>query len=337
MPHRIYLRYAAALLLLVGTSALTPSVAHAQPTASAHYRVHFESTWSADTHPIAFPANPHFSPLVGALHDANVEFWSLGGFASPGMEQMAERGQTSPLDFEIAEAMAAGHASRLLIGPNLRPSPGRTALDFTATLDHSRVTLVTMLAPSPDWFVGVTGLDLLEQGAWVERKVVTLYALDAGTDSGTTYAARNRDTQPREPIDLVDDPPFAAGTAVGSFTFVRQRITPGPPLLLRANRFAIQVLWRDFVGNRGIGIPAPLTPETGFFWFFRPSNVELIAKVIDGCANNGHYWVFVAGLTNLGIEITVEDLKTGAEKHYSSDLNTPFRPIQDTAAFATCP
>ena len=36
--------------------------------------------------------------------------------------------------------------------------------DFTVTTDHPLVTLITMIAPSPDWFVGVHGESLLDAG-----------------------------------------------------------------------------------------------------------------------------------------------------------------------------
>lgn len=45
-----------------------------------------------------------------------------------------------------------------------------------------------MLDPSPDWFVGVSGLELcLANCSWIENKVLELYPWDAGTDSGPTY------------------------------------------------------------------------------------------------------------------------------------------------------
>ena len=39
------------------------------PAPTASYRVTFEATWSAATHPSMFPATPHFSGLVGATHE----------------------------------------------------------------------------------------------------------------------------------------------------------------------------------------------------------------------------------------------------------------------------
>lgn len=46
-----------------------------------------------------------------------------------------------------------------------------------------------MIYPSPDWFVGVSGLELcISEGCqWEEKKEVLLFPWDAGTDSGTTY------------------------------------------------------------------------------------------------------------------------------------------------------
>jgi PKD repeat protein len=58
--------------------------------------------------------------------------------------------------------------------------------------------------------------------------------------------------------------------------------------------------------------------KTGFFWFSRPTNVELIVKVLDGRPVNGKYWVFYGSLTSLPYEITVKDLETGTAKVFPS-------------------
>lgn len=45
-----------------------------------------------------------------------------------------------------------------------------------------------MISPSPDWFVGVSALELCQPDCtWLESKIVDLYPWDAGTDKGTTY------------------------------------------------------------------------------------------------------------------------------------------------------
>ncbi len=81
-----------------------------------------------------------------------------------------------------------------------------------------------------------------------------------------------------------------------------------------------------------------LTGETGYFWFFDETNVEIIVKVLNGCVEPfNSYWFFAAGLTNVGVDIYVQDLKTGDSRNYSNPIGTPFPPIQDTTAFSTCP
>jgi hypothetical protein len=81
-----------------------------------------------------------------------------------------------------------------------------------------------------------------------------------------------------------------------------------------------------------------LTPDTGYFWFFRDTNVEMITKVINACGGaSGRVWVFAGGLTNVEVRLRVTDTVSGGFKEYLNPLNTAFRPVQDTNAFATCP
>jgi len=55
--------------------------------------------------------------------------------------------------------------------------------------------------------------------------------------------------------------------------------------------------WETSAGQRGSGKARPLTDESGTFWFFAESNVEIIVKVLDACGAFGRFWVFAAGLT----------------------------------------
>ena len=87
----------------------------------------------------------------------------------------------------------------------------------------------------------------------------------------------------------------------------------------------------------GAGTAVPITDDSGYFWFFDAGNIEVVAKVLDGCGVNGRYWVLAGGLTNVEAALVVTDTKTGAAKTYANPAGTAFRPIQDTAAFATCP
>ena len=190
---------------------------HAAPD-QVEYEVTFDATWSAATHPGAYPGGAHWSPLVGTTHNGNVSFWEVGQLATTGIERMAETGATSTLRNEI---LAAGADSdTLLLGSGIA-SPGNTSIVFDVNKTHPLVTLVSMVAPSPDWFVGVSGLDLLDGNQWVEEVVIDLFSYDSGTDSGTNFTSPNADTNPADPISLITTGPLGGTPALGTFTFRR--------------------------------------------------------------------------------------------------------------------
>ncbi|MFL6198588.1 MAG: hypothetical protein ACJ76J_05405 [Thermoanaerobaculia bacterium] len=102
-------------------------------------------------------------------------------------------------------------------------------------------------------------------------------------------------------------------------------------------RFEVKVDWFSGQGSPGVGRGISLTEETGYVWFFNPQNVEVVLKVLNGCGLNSRYWVFIAGLTDVQVDIEVTDTFTGATKRYHNPLGARFQPVQDTSAFATCP
>jgi hypothetical protein len=77
--------------------------------------------------------------------------------------------------------------------------------------------------------------------------------------------------------------------------------------------------------------------DSGRFWFFDEDNTELVVKVLDGCAYNQRYWVFVSGLTNVEVTLTVTDRHNGVARRYFNAQGKAFAPVQDVDAFATCP
>ncbi len=109
----------------------------------------------------------------------------------------------------------------------------------------------------------------------------------------------------------------------------------GGAALCLADRFSVTARYHTATGSSPAN-PVPMTKESGYFWFFGPNNAEVTIKVVDGCRLNSRFWIFAAGMTDVGVDITVNDTKTGVVKRYSAPAGKPFAPILDTNAFATC-
>lgn len=170
----------------------------------AKYEVTFEGLWSKETHPKDFPKSEwllHFSDIIGASHSADYRVWEQGGYASNGLEQVAKWGSPRTLESELkgeSSHIRTIIKARGLWQPNVN---GKTFAIFRTDKRNHLVSLVSMIGPSPDWLVGVSGLELCEANCtWVGRKEVLLYPWDAGVDSGASYESPDTPTSPKEPI-----------------------------------------------------------------------------------------------------------------------------------------
>jgi streptogramin lyase len=111
---------------------------------------------------------------------------------------------------------------------------------------------------------------------------------------------------------------------------------PSSSTLCLDGRFSVTATY-DSGTQSGSAQAVLLTVDTGYLWFFDSSNVEVVVKVLNGCSTDSNYWVFAGGLTNVKTTIRVTDTLTGLSRVYRNAANTLFEPVQDTAAFATCP
>jgi len=108
---------------------------------------------------------------------------------------------------------------------------------------------------------------------------------------------------------------------------------------LRDSRYAASVDWWRADGAGGGGeVVRSGTDDSGVFRFLEPENWEVLIKVLDGCAVNGHVWVFGASPTDLGYVIRVTDTAAGTVKEYRNEPGAPAPAITDVTAFpAGCP
>lgn len=120
-----------------------------------------------------------------------------------------------------------------------------------------------------------------------------------------------------------------------TFAEVTDCVEDDDTLCLNEGRFRVEVQWATSQDSDR-GDAEALTSDTGDFWFFSQDNVELVVKVLDGCAFNERYWVYAAGLTDVKVIMTVVDSETGVAATYYNPPGAPFRPVQDKDFFAVC-
>ncbi|HEX2254751.1 MAG TPA: hypothetical protein VHQ65_15905 [Thermoanaerobaculia bacterium] len=105
-------------------------------------------------------------------------------------------------------------------------------------------------------------------------------------------------------------------------------------LCLLGGRFRVEVDWQDHHnGGTGTGGAVPFADRSGFFWFFRPDNLELVVKVLDGTPVNGKVWVFWGALTDVGYTLRVTDTLDGHQQRQYVNQPGNLCGGADTGAF----
>ncbi len=138
------------------------------------------------------------------------------------------------------------------------------------------------------------------------------------------------------PID--GDGDTVARCDIGAVEVTAQCLTTATALCLNSGRFKVSIDWATPLGTSGKGQAVQLTDDSGYFWFFGADNIEVTLKVLDACAPPfERYWVFASGLTNVEVEIRVEDTQTSTVRTYRNPQGTSFQPVLDSDAFNTCP
>ncbi|GAB5400386.1 MAG: hypothetical protein Aureis2KO_19710 [Aureisphaera sp.] len=214
-------------ILLIALASLISWASYGQSEAT--YSVRFDSNWSQAAHPHSsgsLPTNAHWSKLVGATHSDGVVFLEMGGQATPGVEDIAELGSNSAFFAEVNSAIAIGSANQIIDGPSLSTAGGQITINSIVTTDeYPMLTLLSMIAPSPDWMIAVNSVELLDTGGnWKDEIIIDLYPYDAGTDGGVDYTSSNMDTNPQEPIaSLQGVSPFSS-EIIGTLTITLESV-----------------------------------------------------------------------------------------------------------------
>ncbi|WP_223034018.1 T9SS type A sorting domain-containing protein [Hanstruepera marina] len=176
----------------------------------ATYNITFTSSWNSTDHG-TLPTNAHWSRLVGANHNNNITFLEMGQLATQGIEDVAELGDNAVfMDVEVQQAINNGNAEQYINGSSLANATGTIEImGLDVSEDYPLLTLVSMIAPSPDWMIAINGINLRENNSWKNNISIDLYPYDAGTDDGINYTSGNADSNPQGVItSLVNIGPF---------------------------------------------------------------------------------------------------------------------------------
>ncbi|WP_250434230.1 T9SS type A sorting domain-containing protein [Hanstruepera flava] len=176
----------------------------------ATYDIIFTSSWNSTDHG-TLPTNAHWSRLVGANHNSNVTFLEMGQLATQGIEDVAELGDNTVfMAIEVEQAINNGNAEQYINGSSLAHATGTIEImALEVSEDYPLLTLVSMIAPSPDWMIAISGINLRANDSWRTTISIDLYPYDAGTDDGVNYTSANADSNPQGVItSLVNISPF---------------------------------------------------------------------------------------------------------------------------------
>ncbi|SPP75279.1 uncharacterized protein LOC117581537 [Drosophila guanche] len=228
----------------------------------AVYKVVLHTYWTRELFPKHYPdwrPTAQWTKTLGRTHNSNYALYHIGQPATGAVKQFTETGRTDLLDSSVGEqqqqqmqlqsqtgksqpgrstatapstgasAATAFTASERSVFdefslPAIQLGAGRSEAKVFVDSNHSMVSLMTRIVPSPDWFIGVDSFELCVGGSWIDTVTVELDPLDAGTDNGFTFTAPNWPTAPQGVIYRITS--RYPGHPAGSFYYPKSKRLP---------------------------------------------------------------------------------------------------------------
>ena len=239
--------------------------------------------------------------------------------------------QATRYEFLVVSASAAGSSASDMAGVTLTLAPP-THLDGRI-LAPDAVKLTWR-----DNAVAETGYDvdyrLAKDEQWTtgprlgaNRTSTSLTGLTEGSRYDFRVAARGPDrvAYSRAGTFVLREPP-----APGDST----DCTPTNVVAVMQGNYEIRMCFETPSGTSTDASNYHLESDTsGLLYFFDRDNVEVLVKVLDGCAINGHRWVFIAPVTDLAFNLTITERSTGRSFEHRNPKSRTARTRADTAAF----
>jgi hypothetical protein len=170
------------------------------PFSEASYKVIVTLNWTSPN--FAVPAGAHVTTLTGMVHSKDTFLWMPGTLATPGLEDVAEIGNNTKMNAESDAIIQKNKAlSKFAVTPPAVTGTIETSLMLNT--NYSYVSFASMIAPSPDWFMGIHDFNLLNGNSWINDVTVDLVIYDAGTEDGDVFGYNNPASAPQQNIALL--------------------------------------------------------------------------------------------------------------------------------------
>jgi hypothetical protein len=152
------------------------------------YRIKFVTMWGTPgtENIIGYSMPPLEGPHTGNMfliqHDPNFNLFRVGDYASAGIAESSMFGTNNGL---IKEANGYKYYTK-----DVLQTPGERSFTITYDPQNPLFSFVTMIAPSSNWFTGVSSINMtgLNQSLTVGKSTgIALYAFDAGVDHGDQF------------------------------------------------------------------------------------------------------------------------------------------------------
>ena len=234
--------------------------------------------------PASFRNQPH-NGILGTVHDID-----SGGTIS-------ESGDSGGIPYTIlGYANGPGHRSGSRVNPNSDRTAGYggavpSSTSHTAYRQEATVPLFLETHAGEDVMIYAVGRTAENVRGTVPNTKVFDWIKDgfAGRGSSTPQPGPDPDPDP-DP----SPPPPSEGSC-----------TPTTTVLQFEGGYEVSMCYVTPGGEEGQAKAEAWSSEGGILWFFGRENPEVLVKVLKGCANNGHRWVFVAPVTTLDFTLWV--------------------------------
>ena len=184
----------------------------------------FKSFWCKESHENDFPEEAQFLNFIGIIHNKKATLWKENGAATDGFKEVIENGKFKKIEKEIKKGKRIGKIKDKFYLKGVKECKGSSTIDIEVNEQYPLVSIAGKISPSSDWFTGVSNVALCQDGKWIDKKIIIVYAYDGGTREGRSYTEKGKDTEPYDKITKIERDPFIkAGELIpiGSFVFVK--------------------------------------------------------------------------------------------------------------------